>query len=88
MPKKTKREKLLAEYHRHAAPAPVVVSLPKRQHVDVTNTTFTLTTPVSQAKAMVMADAEFLAIKRDLTKSVLLIGGIIVGELLLSRYLS
>jgi len=88
MPKKTKKEKLLAARHRSTlppvaakpapqlrdAPSPFQFSLPQKKST------------VAKHQATVAVE-DFSAIKRDLAKTLIITIGIIVGELLLARYL-
>jgi len=87
MPKKTKKEKLLAERRRKILPpAPAGHS---SINADASSP-FSVTLPASSLKPSpraVVAVDDFPAIKRDLTKSLIITAVIIMGEILLARYL-
>ena len=87
MPKKTKREKLLAQKHRAQDFVSFTPSvLPPTPEPDQK---FHLTiSPSAAPKIQPLATTqEFTAIKHDLQKTIIITVGIIVAELLLSHYL-
>jgi hypothetical protein len=89
MPKKTKKEKLLAEKHRRPSLPPIVVTATPHAptHV-IADTTFRLPNITKSAPATATySSSESIAIRHDLTKSILLISAIIAVEFILSRYL-
>ena len=95
MPKKTKREKIIAEYRRKLS----IVSArgesakPMREPVQTDNShtsipTFTLTNnrPNNEHRDAVSLDPqEFLAIKKDLMMTLVLTGCILVGQIIIWR---
>ena len=90
MPKKTKKAKLLAEAHRQ----PVIrrqpsISIQHTPHqAPLATSQITYSVPQARAKAESAAlQIEHVAIQHDLIKTVIFSVAIIVGELLLSRYL-
>lgn len=79
MPKKTKREKILAELHRRQAPItpslPVVTTAYQWQRAQF---------PLRPAATVALSnDQEYHAIKQDLVKTIILAAGAIGIELLL-----
>ncbi len=90
MPKKTKKAKLLAEAHRQPAvrrqPSISVQHTPLQSPIVTSQIMYAI--PQARAKAETSAlHIEHVAIKHDLIKTVIFSVAIIVGELLLSRYL-
>jgi len=91
MPKKTKKEKLLAQQHRSRL-SPVVIqhsAVEKPESIStVTGISFSLP-KISQSAAPVQTATlrEYGQIKRDLTKTVIITGVILVSEFLLARLL-
>lgn len=90
MPKKTKKAKLLAEAHRQPVtrrqPSISVPHTPQQAPIITSQITYSI--PQARAKAETSAlHIEHVAIKHDLIKTVAYSAAIIVGELLLSRYL-
>lgn len=86
MPKKTKKQKLLAHDHRKHLSLPIDHTYQSQSLKN--NDTFRLTVPaISQPQTVTVSINEFIAIKRDIVKTLLITAGIIVCELLLSRYL-
>lgn len=88
MPKKTKKEKLLAQRHRKNL-TPVVFESTPQPAGDPSPFQFTLSNkPVSAPSPHARETVEnFAAIQHDLTKTLVITIGIIISELLLARYL-
>ncbi len=90
MPKKTKKEKLLAQAHRHPTyrrPSTITRSVdPVENPIVTSQITYTVPHAHASAKAATI-NVEHTAIKRDLGKTIIWSTLIIIGELLLSRYL-
>jgi hypothetical protein len=90
MPKKTKKEKMLAQKHRGTVLSSPGTTIPSPLTHQSSSVQFTLpsikTTRVSQTTHGLVIE-EFSAIKRDLLKTIIITVGIIVTELLLSHYL-
>lgn len=86
MPKKTKKQKLLAQKHRTFQ---VPVPAPLTTESQTPGPTFQFTAPVINTHTQTTAAVvnEFDAIKRDIRKTLLLTTAIIVSEFLLSHYL-
>ena len=90
MPKKTKREKLLAQRHRQSLPPPVISQVPTRapapgpQPYQFTASSITTRPPTPKA---LVSTQEFTAIKKDLVKTVIITGAIIISEFMLAHYL-
>jgi len=95
MPKKTKREKIIAEYRRKLL---VVSARPQkmemtREPLSVPSTsgyvpTFTLTQSVSKNEShevLSLDPQEFLAIKKDLIRTLGLTGLILIGQIIIWR---
>lgn len=90
MPKKTKKEKLLAQQHRtkrapvkHFSPSPISAQLSQPA-------AFSFTLPTTQqpkAKTAAATYDEYGLIKRDLIKTVILTTIILMGEFLLTNRL-
>lgn len=89
MPKKTKREKLLAQHHRVSLSPLVSPSLSESSRLPPSPSGFMLPHQSVQMHRTsgVGSIEEFTAIKRDLVKTVIITFGIIISELLLSQYL-
>lgn len=88
MPKKTKKEKLLAQRHRTHLTSSVIV--PTQVVHDTPATSFQFVLPVnhiSPATQQTVSIEEFAAIKKDLIKTVVITIGIIAVEILLTKYL-
>ncbi len=88
MPKKTKKEKLLAQHHRvHLPPAVVESRLPESvKNVNSFHLTLPVQTPTT-TRAVTGSVDEFTAIHRDLVKTLIITGAIIISEFLLAHYL-
>ncbi len=90
MPKKTKKEKLLAAHHRMNLPPVVSADIRALDHTDTANT-FRLTMPVQKTiysqNAISASVDEFAAIKHDLIKTLIITISIISSEFLLAHYL-
>jgi len=88
MPKKTKKEKLLAQQHR--TNLPLIVPVPATPIGTENTPSFRLTlpdrTPVI-AHPLAASIDEFTAIQRDLKKTLLITVSIIASEFLLAHYL-
>ena len=88
MPKKTKKEKLLAQKHRQAVHnAPIVLQREQTAPLPQSTATFSLSslTPKQAASSVLIND--FAVIKKDLIKTVILIVGILLVEFVLARSL-
>lgn len=87
MPKKTKKEKLLAQKHRHTVlGAPVVLYREQNAPLPTSTATFSLPQVTTQKQSGILAlTNDFAVIKKDLIKSVVLIVGILLSEFLLAK---
>jgi len=91
MPKKTKKAKLIAEYRRklqslHSVPTQ---TLPQTQSIP-SHEVFTLpvvTPKVQQSSVVTLEETEARAIKKDLTKTLIIVSLFIVFEFLLATIL-
>lgn len=92
MPKKTKKEKIIAEYRRKMASAPHAdgSSAPSSQNeqapVQQPKQTFSYTSFVTanrqtQPSSLILDATEFTAIKKDLLWTLILTTGILIGEI-------
>lgn len=91
MPKKTKKEKLLAQQHRTNLP-PVVIQNRSQTHADAlpvdTRVSFTLPFQNKPASPVLPAAIhEYTLMKRDLIKTVVLTSVILISEFLLAQWL-
>ncbi len=91
MPKKTKKAKLIAEYRRklqslHSAPAQ---TLPQTQSIPSHEVfTFPVVTPKIQSSSIItLQETESRAIKKDLTKTLIIVSLFIVFEFWLATIL-
>lgn len=90
MPKKTKKEKMLARKHRStvlSSSAPTIPTPLVPEHSAVLFSLPTTSAQLAHTKQIAGSIEEFAAIKRDLFKTMIITFGIIATELLLSHYL-
>lgn len=88
MPKKTKKEKLLAQKHRQSVQAaPVVVHHVPTPPLPTRNTTFSLSGLSGKPQQAPTLSNDFTVIKRDIMKTVILIIGILLSEFVLAKVL-
>lgn len=89
MPKKTKKEKLLAQRHRHNLPLSEPSEIQKTEGgTPVVSYRLNVSATARQpARAALVSTEEFAAIKKDLIKTALITAGIIIGEFLLAQRL-
>ena len=88
MPKKTKKEKLLAQKHRQSVQAaPVVIHHEPAPPLPTSNATFSLSALLGKPQPNSVLLNDFAVIKKDLVKTVLLIIGILLSEFVLAKVL-
>ncbi len=91
MPKKTKKEKLLAQQHRSHVASVVTRRAPESDTLPATTDTritFSLPKRTQQPTGLGLSSAhEFTVMKRDLIKTVILTVAILISEFLLAKSL-